>query len=92
MIVGPIGFQEHEVTGAASKPTKLLDGSSEFVLTYEDREGDWMLVGDVPWGYAKFYYTTTGDEKNKNKRKSIHFPWNLLNQNPQVSTNLISFL
>nr|GME20427.1 auxin-responsive protein IAA13-like [Ipomoea batatas] len=28
---------------------KLLDGSSEFVLTYEDKEGDWMLVGDVPW-------------------------------------------
>lgn len=19
------------------------------VLTYEDREGDWMMVGDVPW-------------------------------------------
>ncbi|XP_076959789.1 auxin-responsive protein IAA13-like isoform X2 [Bidens hawaiensis] len=29
--------------------SRLLDGSSEFVLTYEDREGDWMLVGDVPW-------------------------------------------
>ncbi|KAE8651798.1 auxin-responsive protein IAA13 isoform X2 [Cucumis sativus] len=34
----------------AKKQSKLLDGSSEFVLTYEDREGDWMLVGDVPWG------------------------------------------
>ncbi|KAL9390098.1 hypothetical protein Peur_018703 [Populus x canadensis] len=33
-----------------SKLSKLLDGSSEFVLTYEDKEGDWMLVGDVPWG------------------------------------------
>ncbi|KAL1199321.1 Auxin-responsive protein IAA15 [Cardamine amara subsp. amara] len=21
----------------------------EFVATYEDKEGDWMLVGDVPW-------------------------------------------
>jgi auxin-responsive protein IAA len=31
------------------KPSRLLDGSSEFVLTYEDKEGDWMLVGDVPW-------------------------------------------
>ncbi|KAK8684635.1 hypothetical protein V6N13_040651 [Hibiscus sabdariffa] len=29
--------------------SKLFDGSSEFVLTYEDKEGDWMLVGDVPW-------------------------------------------
>ncbi|XP_038718299.1 auxin-responsive protein IAA11-like isoform X2 [Tripterygium wilfordii] len=34
----------------ATRSLKLLDGSSEFVLTYEDREGDWMLVGDVPWG------------------------------------------
>lgn len=31
------------------------DGASEsrndgeFVLTYEDKDGDWMLVGDVPW-------------------------------------------
>ncbi|KAL5784514.1 hypothetical protein ACOSQ2_006906 [Xanthoceras sorbifolium] len=33
----------------ATSPSKLLDGSSEFVLTYEDKEGDWMLVGDVPW-------------------------------------------
>lgn len=22
---------------------------SEFVPTYEDTDGDWMLVGDVPW-------------------------------------------
>jgi len=29
--------------------SKWLDGSSDFVLTYEDKEGDWMLVGDVPW-------------------------------------------
>lgn len=28
----------------------LLDGTSDFVLTYEDKDGDWMLVGDVPWG------------------------------------------
>ncbi|KAJ0263114.1 AUX/IAA domain-containing protein [Hirschfeldia incana] len=28
----------------------LPDGSSGLVLTYEDKEGDWMLVGDVPWG------------------------------------------
>ncbi|XP_038875964.1 auxin-induced protein 22C-like [Benincasa hispida] len=24
-------------------------GCSDFVLIYEDRDGDWMLVGDVPW-------------------------------------------
>ncbi|CAI0423237.1 unnamed protein product [Linum tenue] len=26
----------------------LVNGS-EYVLTYEDKDGDWMLVGDVPW-------------------------------------------
>ncbi|XP_009382169.2 auxin-responsive protein IAA12 isoform X1 [Musa acuminata AAA Group] len=32
------------------RTSKLLDGSSGFIITYEDRDGDWMLVGDVPWG------------------------------------------
>lgn len=32
----------------ASRLKDLLHGS-EYVLTYEDRDGDWMLVGDVPW-------------------------------------------
>ncbi|KAI3459559.1 hypothetical protein Pfo_016222 [Paulownia fortunei] len=32
------------------RPPKLLDRKSEYVITYEDGEGDWMLVGDVPWG------------------------------------------
>ncbi|CAN4096340.1 unnamed protein product [Withania somnifera] len=31
-----------------SKFADLLHGS-EYVLTYEDKDGDWMLVGDVPW-------------------------------------------
>ncbi|KAI4330200.1 hypothetical protein MLD38_028502 [Melastoma candidum] len=31
-----------------SKLRDLLLGS-EYVLTYEDKDGDWMLVGDVPW-------------------------------------------
>ncbi|XP_064945583.1 auxin-responsive protein IAA13-like [Musa acuminata AAA Group] len=30
-----------------AKVSKLLDGPSEFSLTYEDKDGDWMLVGDV---------------------------------------------
>ncbi|KAL6969105.1 Auxin-responsive protein iaa7, partial [Sarracenia purpurea var. burkii] len=31
--------------------SKLMDllHSSEYVPTYEDKDGDWMLVGDVPW-------------------------------------------
>ncbi|KAL3828093.1 hypothetical protein ACJIZ3_016895 [Penstemon smallii] len=36
-------------TNAEEKIVRLLDGSSDFVITYEDKEGDWMLVGDVPW-------------------------------------------
>ncbi|KAG6606347.1 Auxin-responsive protein IAA13, partial [Cucurbita argyrosperma subsp. sororia] len=32
------------------RPSRLLNGLSEYMLTYEDRDGDWMLVGDVPWG------------------------------------------
>ncbi|KAJ4785042.1 Auxin-responsive protein [Rhynchospora pubera] len=31
------------------KGSRLLDNSSEFVLTYKDKDGDWLLVGDVPW-------------------------------------------
>ncbi|KAL9255514.1 Auxin-responsive protein IAA27-like protein [Drosera capensis] len=26
-----------------------LPHDSDYVLTYEDKDGDWMLVGDVPW-------------------------------------------
>ncbi|KAG1328313.1 auxin-responsive protein IAA4 [Cocos nucifera] len=25
--------------------------NKDHVLTYEDKEGDWMMVGDVPWEY-----------------------------------------
>jgi auxin-responsive protein IAA len=26
------------------------NNGSEYLPTYEDKDGDWMLVGDVPWG------------------------------------------
>ncbi|CAL5207072.1 unnamed protein product [Lathyrus oleraceus] len=42
--------EDHNMTIRGEKLSILLDGSSKFVLTYEDKEGDWMLVGDVPWG------------------------------------------
>ncbi|XP_061352675.1 auxin-responsive protein IAA11 [Gastrolobium bilobum] len=42
--------EDHGIIIGGEKHSKLLDGSSKFVLTYEDKEGDWMLVGDVPWG------------------------------------------
>ncbi|XP_057981201.1 auxin-responsive protein IAA13-like [Malania oleifera] len=48
----------HECSSGESeqerKASKLLNGSSEFVLTYEDKEGDWMRIGDVPLEYAPF--------------------------------------
>ncbi|XP_051142148.1 auxin-responsive protein IAA11-like [Andrographis paniculata] len=40
---------EHAVLSGRRQSLNLLDGSFDFVLTYEDKDGDWMLVGDVPW-------------------------------------------
>ncbi|GLT27418.1 hypothetical protein SLA2020_024150 [Shorea laevis] len=33
----------------AEAEVERLQYESCHVLTYEDREGDWMMVGDVPW-------------------------------------------
>eukprot|EP00256_Glycine_max_P009966 XP_003520614.2 LOW QUALITY PROTEIN: auxin-responsive protein IAA11 [Glycine max] len=41
--------EDHGTEVGADGHSKLLHGSSDLVLTYEDKEGDWMLVGDVPW-------------------------------------------
>ncbi|AQK84772.1 Auxin-responsive protein IAA27 [Zea mays] len=30
-------------------PIRSYRKDGEYVLTYEDKDGDWMLVGDVPW-------------------------------------------
>ncbi|KAG5523453.1 hypothetical protein RHGRI_035313 [Rhododendron griersonianum] len=35
--------------GLSESHLKDLLHGSEYVLTYEDKDGDWMLVGDVPW-------------------------------------------
>ncbi|XP_009389389.2 auxin-responsive protein IAA17 [Musa acuminata AAA Group] len=40
------GREETKTEGGGAMD--LLRGS-EYVLTYEDKDGDWMLVGDVPW-------------------------------------------
>nr|QCQ83142.1 putative auxin-responsive protein IAA27 [Ambrosia artemisiifolia] len=45
-------YGSHEVrTREGLSETRLMDllHGSEYVLTYEDKDGDWMLVGDVPW-------------------------------------------
>ncbi|KAH6758783.1 hypothetical protein C2S51_019018 [Perilla frutescens var. frutescens] len=35
----------------AMNESKIMDSANgtEYVPTYEDKDGDWMLVGDVPW-------------------------------------------
>ncbi|KAJ3689067.1 hypothetical protein LUZ61_018231 [Rhynchospora tenuis] len=42
-------FQKPGLGSSSITKLKLLEESSEYKLTYEDKEGDWMLVGDVPW-------------------------------------------
>ncbi|KAF5176187.1 Auxin-responsive protein iaa20 [Thalictrum thalictroides] len=32
-----------------------VHNDKSYLLTYEDKEGDWMMVGDVPWD---FFLTT----------------------------------
>lgn len=44
---GSHGARGREIL-SESKLRDLLH-RSEYVLTYEDKDGDWMLVGDVPW-------------------------------------------
>ncbi|XP_057857252.1 auxin-responsive protein IAA13 isoform X1 [Cryptomeria japonica] len=46
---GQIPMQKARTVTNEHKRPRFLDSSSDFVLTYEDKEGDWMLVGDVPW-------------------------------------------
>ena len=38
-------------SGEVLNERKLIDplSGTEYVPTYEDKDGDWMLVGDVPW-------------------------------------------
>ncbi|KAG8067105.1 hypothetical protein GUJ93_ZPchr0005g15433 [Zizania palustris] len=44
--------QQQLVGGGERSKKKTRD----HVLTYEDQEGDWMMVGDVPWEYGYYIY------------------------------------
>uniref|UniRef100_A0A5B7ADT6 Auxin-responsive protein n=2 Tax=Davidia involucrata TaxID=16924 RepID=A0A5B7ADT6_DAVIN len=46
--IGNCGSQGMKDFMNESKLIDLLSGS-DYVPTYEDKDGDWMLVGDVPW-------------------------------------------
>ncbi|KAF7814248.1 Auxin-responsive protein IAA27 [Senna tora] len=41
------------IDGLSERSLRDLLHGSEYVLTYEDKDGDWMLVGDVPWDHGK---------------------------------------
>lgn len=43
-----------DFAGNSPEERRLVDqvNGMEYVPTYEDKEGDWMLVGDVPWKYV----------------------------------------
>ncbi|KAH6766666.1 hypothetical protein C2S52_017649 [Perilla frutescens var. hirtella] len=76
-------LEEQASVAGKRQPVRLLDGSSGFALTYEDKEGDWMLVGDVPWeiflnSVRRLRIMTTTDAKGlapgsqgRNERQSI---------------------
>ncbi|KAL8239840.1 hypothetical protein R6Q59_016407 [Mikania micrantha] len=40
---------QHSALGSSENPLMDFLNGSEYVLTYEDKDGDLMLVGDVPW-------------------------------------------
>ncbi|KAL6636921.1 hypothetical protein ACP70R_024493 [Stipagrostis hirtigluma subsp. patula] len=44
-------FSTFTATGNNMNEGKLVDpvSGADVVTTYEDKDGDWMLVGDVPW-------------------------------------------
>ncbi|XP_010535191.1 PREDICTED: auxin-responsive protein IAA26-like [Tarenaya hassleriana] len=44
-----LAAQREKKQGKKKPITGLLDGNGEYTLTYEDSDGDKMLVGDVPW-------------------------------------------
>lgn len=49
-ITGQYGSNGHKrCEGRSENHSTENIRSSEYVLTYEDKDGDWMLVGDVPW-------------------------------------------
>ncbi|KAI4302998.1 hypothetical protein MLD38_038680 [Melastoma candidum] len=46
--IGDCGSGETKDFMNEGKPIDLVSGS-EYIPAYEDKDGDWMLVGDVPW-------------------------------------------
>ncbi|EAZ11141.1 hypothetical protein OsJ_00990 [Oryza sativa Japonica Group] len=44
-----LGLEKMFIGFSTGKEGAENQKDGEYVLTYEDKDGDWMLVGDVPW-------------------------------------------
>lgn len=46
-----MGGSWETIAGNYASERKIIDPANgvEYLPTYEDKDGDWMLVGDVPW-------------------------------------------
>ncbi|KAF8046018.1 hypothetical protein N665_4120s0002 [Sinapis alba] len=47
--IGKNGGEEGMIDFMNERKSKDLVNSWDYVPSYEDKDGDWMLVGDVPW-------------------------------------------
>lgn len=43
-------FRSFSLGKLSAAATEEGCNASEYAIAYEDKDGDWMLVGDVPWG------------------------------------------
>ncbi|KAK6164384.1 hypothetical protein DH2020_001248 [Rehmannia glutinosa] len=78
--VGPrrSNVDEQVVIAGTRQSLRLLDSSSDFVLTYEDKEGDWMLVGDVPGISCFLFYQDVfelGEETSNHEDSRGQWTW-----------------
>ena len=57
-IEGKNGGEEGMIDFMNERKVRDLVNSWDYVPSYEDKDGDWMLVGDVPWPYVFFFFST----------------------------------
>jgi len=55
IILGKHGGEEGMIDFMNERKLMDLVNSWDYVPSYEDKDGDWMLVGDVPWPYVFFF-------------------------------------
>lgn len=88
LITGNCGSQGLKDFMNESKLMDLLN-SSDYVPTYEDKDGDWMLVGDVPWEYVYILHSFRSSPLSLHYTKAMHLR---LYPHKEFLNNLINFL